>query len=519
MNNEIRYLKNIYSLFLLGLILIISISWYWNYKRVKENVIEFAKIEASASFNKDLLYRRWASMHGGVYVPISETTPPNPSLIYIKNRDIKADNGITYTLVNPAYMTRQVHEIAKIQYGVKGHITSLNPIRTLNKPDPWEAKALHLFEKGEKEFSSIETIDSSEYLRYMRAMVTEESCLKCHAHQGYKIGDIRGGISVSVPMEKYNDICKAEVNISSVSHLIIFLISFSLSLWAYRRLLKEMHIRNEIQQKLKQSEATLQKQNNEYALLNEEYKKQNTELITAKNLAEESDKLKTAFIQNISHEIRTPMNSIIGFSELIEDPALPIEKRHRFVDIIINSTRQLLAIVNNILTISALDKKQETVENDRIFLNSLLDDLLIVFNQKAVKNNTVLKKTEGLPLEDSEIITDQTKLTQILTNLISNALKFAPQGIIEFGYTVKDNELEFFVKDNGIGIKKEHQTLIFERFRQADINIGKKYGGNGLGLSISKGFVEMMGGKMWVESAFGKGATFKFTLPYKKDIQ
>lgn len=519
MNNEIRYLRLVYSLFLLGLTMVVLTSWYWNYKRANKEAIEYAKIEATASYNKDLLYRRWASMHGGVYVPVSEKTPPNPNLIYIRERDITGNNGTTYTLVNPAYMTRQVHEIAEAQYGVKGHITSIKPIRALNKPDPWETMALKSFEGENKEAFTIETIDGSEYLRYMKAMVTENACLKCHVQQGYKVGDIRGGISVSVPMNKYRTIMKSQIKSLSVSHLIIYLIALSLSLWAYLKLLKEMHIRNEIQQKLLLNETVLQKQNNEYALLNEQYKKQNAELIEAKNMAEESDRLKTAFIQNISHEIRTPMNSIIGFSELIENPDLPNEKRHRFADIIKNSTKQLLSIVNNILTISSLDKKKEVLENNSIFLNDLLDDLFVVFKQKSLNSNIDLVKTLSLKREDSLIITDQTKLTQILTNLISNALKFTSQGTVEFGYSVKDNEIAFFVKDNGIGIKNEHQKLIFERFRQADFSISKKYGGNGLGLAISKEFVELLGGKIWVESQLGKGATFKFTLPFKKGHQ
>ncbi len=317
-------------------------------------------------------------------------------------------------------------------------------------------------------------------------------------------------------MTRYRTVMKSEIRSFTLSHLIIYFISISLSLWAYFKLLREMRIRNEIQQKLLLNETVLQKQNKEFALLNEEYKKQNAELVVAKTMAEESDKLKTSFIQNISHEIRTPMNSIIGFSELIEDPDLPIDKRHRFVDIIINSTRQLLAIVNNILTISSLDKKQEVLANDRVNVDNLLEDLLMVFKQKAINSNTKLVKTESSAPGNSEIITDRTKLNQILNNLINNAIKFTPNGIVEFGYTVTGAELEFFVKDNGIGIRKEHQSVIFERFRQADLSISKKYGGNGLGLAISKEFVEMLGGKIWVESLFGKGATFKFSLPFKR---
>lgn len=502
MNNEIRSLKLIYFLFLIGLALAVFISWQWNYKRIKSFEVEFAKIEASASYNKDLLYRRWASMHGGVYVPVSEHTPPNPNLLYVNDRDLKASNGKTYTLVNPAYMTRQVHQIAEEQYGVKGHITSLNPIRALNKADDWENRALLFFEKGNNEFSSTDTINGKRYLRYMKAMITEKNCLKCHAQQGYKLGDIRGGISVTVPLDKYEIVSRLQINRATISHLIAFGLIVCLSLWGYFRLLIEMKKRNEIQARLILNESVLQKQNQE--------------LLKAKIRAEESDKLKTAFIQNISHEIRTPMNSIIGFSELIENPTLTEDKRHRFVNIIISSTKQLLSIVNNILTISALDKKQEVIETEPVNVNHLLDDLFIFFKQKTDKKGITLTQKTTRTDHESEIITDKTKLTQVISNLLSNAVKFTEKGSVEFGYNLSKGHLEFYVKDTGIGIIKEQQELIFERFRQANLSIGKKFGGSGLGLSISKGFVEMLGGKIWVESQPGVGSTFRFTIPYKK---
>lgn len=166
-------------------------------------VLEHASIEARASYNKDLVYRRWVSMQGGVYVVPSPRTPPNQFLSHLPNRDVKTLSGLELTLVNPAYMTRQVHELAAEQYGVKGHITSLSPLSTTNGPDPWEARALKALEQGAEKISEISSLDGGEYLRMIYPMRTEKPCLKCHQQQGYQVGDLRGGISVSVPLEPY----------------------------------------------------------------------------------------------------------------------------------------------------------------------------------------------------------------------------------------------------------------------------------------------------------------------------
>jgi len=242
---------------------------------------------------------------------------------------------------------------------------------------------------------------------------------------------------------------------------------------------------------------------------------QNVELIKAKEKAEESDRLKSAFLQNLSHEIRTPLNAICGFSGMLNKPELSEEKRKSFTSIIQTSSNQLLSIVSDILTISSLETKQEKINIDKVCVNNIIIDLLSIFKQQT-KNQTIsLYAKQALSDKQSEIYTDKTKITQILSNLISNALKFTHEGFIEFGYNLKSNELEFYVKDSGIGIKPELQEKIFERFRQADLSINKKYGGTGLGLSISKGFAELLGGKIWVNSEIDKGSTFYFTIPYK----
>ncbi len=250
-----------------------------------------------------------------------------------------------------------------------------------------------------------------------------------------------------------------------------------------------------------------------------ELKNSEQELLKAKEKAIESDRLKTQFILNMSHEIKTPMNAINGFSEMLNDTDLTVEKRKSITSIIINSSNQLQSIVENILTISALETKLENTLIQAVNINSIISDLLVIFKAQAFNNNISLYSKIDLTDNQSEIYTDKTKITQILTNLITNALKFTHEGYIEFGYKLKAEteniELEFYVKDTGIGIKPELQEKIFERFTQVEAGLTRQYSGNGLGLSISKGFVELLGGEIGLNSELEKGSTFYFTIPYK----
>ncbi len=241
------------------------------------------------------------------------------------------------------------------------------------------------------------------------------------------------------------------------------------------------------------------------------------ELIAAKEKAEDSDRLKTAFLQNMSHEIRTPLNAICGFAGLLNE-SLPDDTLNSYIQIIQNSSNQLLSIVTDILTISSLETRQEKVNIHNSSVNLLITQLYSIFSQQATKQNISFSYHLSLPDEQSEIYTDSTKLTQVLTNLLSNALKFTHKGSIELGYELVPDEkapvLLFFVKDSGIGIAKEFHDTIFERFRQADLTISQYYGGTGLGLAISKAFVELLGGKIWLDSEPGRGSTFYFSIPY-----
>lgn len=239
------------------------------------------------------------------------------------------------------------------------------------------------------------------------------------------------------------------------------------------------------------------------------------ELIAAKEKAEESDRLKTAFLNNISHEIRTPLNAIVGFSDFINEPDLEPHKRKEFTDIILQSSHQLLAIIDDIMSIASIEAGQEKIQEKEFNINATCNLMKDQFYTKVNEKHVTLRFTSSLIDEEAVIISDATKVAQILNNLIGNALKFTHRGYINYGYQVKGNQLEFHVEDSGIGIDLAMQEIIFDRFRQIETTATRNFGGSGLGLSISKAYVEMLGGKMWVTSELGLGSVFYFTIPYK----
>jgi len=245
-------------------------------------------------------------------------------------------------------------------------------------------------------------------------------------------------------------------------------------------------------------------------------KKSEADLIAAKEKAEESDRLKTAFLHNVSHEIRTPMNSIIGFSSLISETDLSENERKQYSDIIFQSSNQLLSIINDIVDIANIESGQVILNLSEINLNAQLISLKDQFSYKEKENNILIVLSNGLADEESVIVTDNTKLIQILSNLINNSIKFTKQGTIEFGYVVMENFLEFFVNDTGIGISTDQIDKIFDRFYQVDDADSRIYGGTGLGLSICKAYVELLGGRINASSNKGKGTEFRFTVPWSK---
>ncbi|MCK9203187.1 MAG: PAS domain S-box protein [Bacteroidales bacterium] len=249
-------------------------------------------------------------------------------------------------------------------------------------------------------------------------------------------------------------------------------------------------------------------------------KKIEINLIAAKEKAEESDKLKSAFLSNMSHEIRTPMNAILGFSTLLSDPGVSEEEKTEFVHIIRERGNDLLRIIDDIIDIAKIESGQIKIEIKECAINQLMTNLMVTLNEvkrKTAKSNIVLNCLPANTDRDFSILTDGNRLRQVMTNLIENALKFTHEGFVEFGYTLKNMEdasyIEFFVRDSGIGIPHEMHEIIFERFRQVDDTNTRKYGGTGLGLTISKNLIKLLGGEIKLASEKNKGTTFHILLP------
>lgn len=250
-----------------------------------------------------------------------------------------------------------------------------------------------------------------------------------------------------------------------------------------------------------------------------ERKKMQSELIASKEKAEESDRLKSAFLANMSHEIRTPLNSIIGFSELLGDPDFEEEQKQEFIQAIVMNGNSLLAIISDIMDFSMLESRQMKIRIEPIFADKLMNELYNDFKKQASAKGLDLRIDNTMNSKDILLESDLYRIKQVFNNLVSNSIKFTETGYIEIGYRIVNEFVEFKVKDTGIGILPEYHQTIFERFRQLDTAKTRKYGGNGLGLAISKNLVELLGGRIWVESEINNYSEFFFTIPlkYKKE--
>ncbi len=242
------------------------------------------------------------------------------------------------------------------------------------------------------------------------------------------------------------------------------------------------------------------------------------ELIRAKEKAEEGDRLKSAFLANMSHEIRTPMNGILGFTELLKTLKLNSGDQQKYIGIIEESGIRMLNIINDIISISKIESQQVEVSVSETNVNEQVEYIYHFFKLEAERKKLHISFQNALTGDEAFIRTDREKLYAVLTNLVKNAIKFTQTGSIELGYFKKSGFFEFYVKDSGPGIPEEQKNLIFERFRQGSESFINNYEGAGLGLSISKAYVEMLGGKIWVENNAEKdlnasGSTFFFTIP------
>ncbi|HEY4618056.1 MAG TPA: response regulator [Flavobacterium sp.] len=242
----------------------------------------------------------------------------------------------------------------------------------------------------------------------------------------------------------------------------------------------------------------------------------NTELIYAKEKAEESDRLKSSFLSNMSHEIRTPMNGILGFTELLKEPKLTGVEQQEYIKVIEKSGSRMLNIINDIVSISKIESGQVNLSYKETSIKNQIQGLHDYFNLEATQKNIELKINNTLNEEDGLIRTDEGKLYAILSQLLKNAVKFTDYGSIEIGCFKDNNALTFYVKDSGIGINSSKIELLFEKFRQEDDSLNRNYDGAGLGLYIAKSYVDLLGGKIWAANNVDNGAIFYFKIPFIK---
>ncbi len=309
---------------------------------------------------------------------------------------------------------------------------------------------------------------------------------------------------------------------TSKSLLLITVISFMLGMvayiiyariWIYKPLNLITHI---LESENSDSIKKLQQAAGEFSyigVLFEDYFNQRKTLEHAKQKAEESDKLKSAFLSNIAHEIRTPMHGILGFADMLKTASLSPEQMQEYIAIIEKSSARMLNTITDLIEISRIESGQTEINLSLVNVDGQLDSMYAIFKPEAEKKGVHLIVINSTEWEESHIRTDRDKLDTILTQILKNAIKYTKKGTIEIGYVLKAKYIEYYIKDTGIGIEKDKQQAIFGRFTQADNSLSKIYEGSGLGLSITKAYVEMLGGTIWVESEPGKGSTFHFTLP------
>lgn len=479
---------------------LVFLSYYLNFHSLNKNIKDLALNQGRSYFNVMKITRLWNANHGGVYVPVSKHTQPNPYLDSL-NRDFYIKElGIQLTKVNPAYMTRQIAEIAEDSSQIKYHLTSLKPIRPENKADAWEAQQLLRFENGANE--SFEYFQKDNVYKYMASLAVTEDCIQCHEKQGYKIGDIRGGISVSMDATEFQSSFFTEKTNLFYIHFIIFIIG-SVSIILFRLYSqKKLTTIESANQTINAKNLELIKSTNDLKKTTEELKKSNF--------------TKDRMFSIIAHDLKEPFNSILGFSDFLmnemNEGNLEQSKKHS-----LNINRESTKVFNLLLNLLDWARTQTGKINlaiETCAINEIIESSIDIYQAQAdTKDINLMKQTSnGLKVE-----CDKQMIFTVIRNLVSNAIKFTPKNgkITISAFQTKDNYLEVFIKDNGSGMDQEKLDSIFNFDEQFLKSKTHKESGTGLGLIICKEFITLHNGEIYALSNLKKGSTFIFKIPIK----
>ncbi|MBI4763971.1 MAG: DUF3365 domain-containing protein [Deltaproteobacteria bacterium] len=468
---------------------IITASLVWNFYAQKNKIFEIARNSAHITLEKDVIYRRWVAQHGGVYVPVSKHTPPNPYL-KVPERDIFTSSGLPLTLVNPAYMIRQVNEMAANIYS-QTHITSLNPIRPQNSPDPWETSALMSFEKGVQEVSSIEKVAGEEKMRVMHPFITEKPCLQCHAPQGYQEGDIRGGISVSIPIAPLRAIDKPFLAKLSLAHFLFWITGISWILLARKSFSKQILARETAEEELRKSrdelELRVQERTTELLRINE----------TLRNLSSKLMSVQEKERKQVALEVHDVLGSSLSAIKFKSEEAM----YHLPQDGPTNISKPLEELILLV---------RDTIEKARKIQTDLrpphLDDLGILaalawFCRRFQTIYPEIEVGQTIVIREEEV-PDQLKIAifRITQEAMNNIGQHAQSKSAYLSLRKVDQALELSIKDNGKGFDLESLSSgeIFKK---------------GLGLSSMKERAELSGGSFSIESVKKKGTVIRAVWP------
>ncbi len=584
----------------------------WYVTRKQNEDIETAHAHATASHEKDLLYRQWNDRYGGVYVPVCDDAQTDPGPADLEQH-VTTTSGRALTLVNSAHMARQVHQLGEQQGVIAAHVASLKPLDPRNAPDDWEKRALQGLEDGQSEIYEIQQIGDRSYARMMWPFRVEERCLTCHREQGYEVGDIRGGITVSVPVESFCELSAAVL----LGNGLVWLIGLAGIILGGRRLAGYFRQREQDLRALRQSHEQLQtvidgipspimaidrnykivlanrfvhelaggidpvargltchrvyhhrdtpcessddpcplrlavKEERNIKVTHTHYGDDGEERVIdvlgtpvfddsgevrqiieigydvtdriraqdaledAKLAAEAASRTKSEFLANMSHEIRTPMTAILGFADVLLSNVKTPEDVEAAKTVKRNG-EYLLTIINDILDLSKIESGKLQLEQLLCSPARIVEEITALMRIRGDAKGLPLSVEYAGPIPET-ITTDPTRLQQVLTNLVGNAVKFTETGSVRIVTRLDENaeggpKLQCDVVDTGIGMTPQQLDKLFQAFTQGDMSTSRKFGGTGLGLAISKRLAELMGGDIAVTSTPGKGTTFRLTV-------